>query len=322
MPLFKLCPAKFENQKEETYEEETYLKCYNSNSSISSGHSTNEDNTSNNHVLLEEDDHNHPDDVDDDEEFDLSQQQLQRQQQQNDFLLLNKFQATLKEKILKCEDAHALSSSDESGVNKPDENLIILEICADCYQMMDGVKVNDQSKNTTQLAQTRPVAQQSRKKLERTNSSSSSSTTSSNSSSKINCEQFPKKEQKNNFIKSIYLSKNREIPSSCSSDAIVMNSLSNVNIVNSAPDTLNENDSPLISKKSFNQHSTPSTSSSNLGVVINAQESELSTIALNDEENSFSKKTQTISKAFRQNLTLNLQPVYTSSNSSLQNAVK
>ena len=326
MPLFKLCPAKFELQKdEENNNDETYLKSYNSSSSISSGHSTTEDNTSNNQVVIIEDD--------EEEEMDdgnidraVSPLPLKDQQQQSEFLLLNKFQNSLKGNIFKTDDTNTLSSSDESSsgggssIYKQDNNLIILEICVDCYQMMEGVTVNAENNDKNNMQQLRQETQSN--STTSSNSSSTSSTMEKKSSRKISSQK--------NFLKSIYLNKNASVkqnmPSSCSSDAIVMNSLSSVNIVNSVlpPDIIQPNnssnsnkESPLLAKKSFGgklqSHSTPSTSASNLGGIINKQqETELSHIVINDDEDeSFSKKTSNI-KVTREKLTLNLQPVYTS----------
>jgi hypothetical protein len=113
---------------------------------------------------------------------------------------------------------------------------------------------------------------------------------------------------------------------SCSSDAIVMNSLSNVNIVNNSNEILittnGSKDSPMLSKKSFGKlqsHSTPSTSTSNLGAIIaNKQhENELSQIALSVDDSSSSVVVVADGDLFaknirvtREKLTLDLQPVY------------
>ncbi len=305
MPLFKLCPSKFEKESDN----EAPLKSYSSNSSISSDHSTAEDNTSNNHVLIEDDDEEGV--VDDDGGIPIKEQQPQ-----NEFLLLNKFQTSLKENIFKSEDTNTVSSSDDS-IGKQENNLIILEICVDCYQMMEGVTVNAESN------------EKSKEQKQDTQSYSTTSSTSSSTSSTLD-KRSQKVFNQKNFLKSIYLNKNeaQNMASSCSSDAIVMNSLSNVNIVNSVlpPDILinnqrdiNSKDSPLLGKKSFGKlqsHSTPSTSTSNLGGVLNKPpETELSHIVVNDEDESFSKKTSNI-KVTREKLTLNLQPVYNSASSS------
>lgn len=306
MPLFKLCPSKFEKESDN----EAPLKSYSSNSSISSGHSTAEDNTSNNQVLIEDDDEEEVGD------YDGGSIPIKEQQPHNEFLLMNKFQTSLKENLFKSEDTNTISSSDDS-IGKQENNLIILEICVDCYQMMEGVTVNAETK------------EKSKEQKQETQSYSTTSSTSSSTSSTLDKRSHKVFNQKN-FLKSIYLNKNEapNMASSCSSDAIVMNSLSNVNIVNSVlpPDIIINNqrditskDSPLLGKKSFGKlqsHSTPSTSMSNLGAVLNKPpETELSHIVVNDEDESFSKKTSNI-KVTREKLTLNLQPVYNSASSS------
>jgi hypothetical protein len=353
VPLFKLCPSKFDALKKEKNTETTNLKSYNSNSSISSSNSdtsnstTTDETTSNNLIILEDDDDDDNDDVEgnediivfkDNKDIKLEIVSSKKQQQQatsptllkedqNEFLLLNKFP---KEKIFK-DDASSTQSDESIGTNnnnnKQDENLIILEICADCYQMMEGVTVNT---TTTTTTPTENIKQQIKEhnKIQAYSSTSSSSSTST-----------LEKPQKN-LVKSIYMKKNAKPPSdtinnsnsnngemsaSCSSDAIVMNSLSNVNIVTNCNEILITNtskDSPMLSKKSFGKlqsHSTPSTSTSNLGAILaNKQhENELSQIALSVDEASivaaaaerdlFAKNI----RVTREKLTLDLHPVYT-----------
>ena len=311
MPLFKLCPAKFEMQKEDNYlntsktennNEELYLKSYNSNSSISSGQSTaNEDSNSNNRVILEEENSSSNEKVSS-IELETRPQQILKGNLTNDFMLLKKFQTSLKEKIKKSEESFMSSSSSSSvdGDNcKPDENHVILEICVDCYQMMDGVTVNAKIKNIF------PDKNQQINSAELTQKPSTTKQPPHTQKPDLN----------KNLLKSIYLSKNtnRELPSSCSSDAITMISLSNVNIVNSVANNESDQqvvDSPMMNKKSFKQqHSTPTpTTASNLNAL-----GELSTIIVNEEEDSSFLSAQfKNSKIVRQNLTLDLQPVYTS----------
>jgi hypothetical protein len=354
VPLFKLCPSKFDALKKEKNTETTNLKSYNSNSSISSSNSdtsnstTTDETTSNNLIILEDDDDDDNDDVEENEDIivfkdnkdiklEIVSSKKQQQQatsptllkeDQNEFLLLNKFP---KEKIFK-DDASSTQSDESIGTNnnnnnKQDENLIILEICADCYQMMEGVTVNT---TTTTTTPTENIKQQIKEhnKIQAYSSTSSSSSTST------------LEKPQNNLVKSIYMNKNAKPPSdtinnsnsnngemsaSCSSDAIVMNSLSNVNIVTNCNEILITNtskDSPMLSKKSFGKlqsHSTPSTSTSNLGAILaNKQhENELSQIALSVDEASivaaaaerdlFAKNI----RVTREKLTLDLHPVYT-----------
>jgi len=348
VPLFKLCPSKFDAlKKENDTEATTNLKSYNSNSSISSSNSdssnstTTDETTSNNQIILEDDDDDDDDDdIDENEDVvvfkdnkarEIASSKKQQQQQQatsptplkedqNEFLLLNKFQSSLREKIFK--DDASSTQSDESIVssnNRQDENLIILEICADCYQMMEGVTVNTTTTNTS----TTPT--ENSKPQEHNNIQASSSSSSSTSSSSASTLEKPQQ----NLLKSIYRNniKNGEMSASCSSDAIVMNSLSNVNIVNNSNEILittngSSKNSPMLSKKSFGKlqsHSTPSTSTSNLGAIIaNKQnENELSQIALSVDDSSSSVVVVADGDLFaknirvtREKLTLDLQPVY------------
>ena len=299
MPLFKLCPTKFENKDDQSVSsrssnhshssthtqinEELYLKSYNSSSSISSSQSHTDENHPANHVVLLDDECVSTSSSSSSSEkvsnIELDQQPTRKGSQISDFVLLKKFQTSFKEKLLKSEDSFL---SDDT---KSNENTTILEICVDCYQMMEGVTVDASSKQIFAERKSPPQKEASR----------------SPSLKQTGVKSVQSNDLNKNLLKSLYLSKNtnREFPSSCSSDAITMISLSNVNIVHSATTTTNETESRAANGNLRGQQA----------------ENELSTIMLSDEASFLSAHAKN-SKISRQNLTLDLQPVYTSKTTS------
>jgi spire-like protein len=142
VPLFKLCPTKFEKElspkiNNNNNNNNNNLKCYNSNSSISSSQSTttasslNDENNQEIVVLGDDLDLDEAVDSDQEDEEELSSEY---ESERNQFLITQK----------------RASSSDYSVIptwppTNGEDQLEILDICVDCYQMMEGVTVNNKS---------------------------------------------------------------------------------------------------------------------------------------------------------------------------------
>ncbi len=281
MPLFKLCPTKFQDKVEllnkETNKE---INSHNSNSSMSS------------QTTNDESDHN------------LMTSSNEKVSNENEFIDLRKDNYLL------------ISMSKSLSNNSADENLKILDICVDCYQMMDGVCVSINDSSNMMESQCKKIEDKNTfnsflfndisKKVIRNNNDEDDEENNNNDSNNSNNVTFSGS-------------------TSNSPDSIKMNSLiniDNVNTVNNKKISLeNEKNiktanvtlkTPLLNKfipMTSTCHSTPTPTAQNINL-----DADSSNDIINENIDygiiTNSSNTKTNSTISRQHLTLDLQPVY------------
>ena len=273
--MFKLCPTKFDT-KEDTIS-------HNSNSSLSSGSQTTNEELENNQLTLSSSNEKVSSLIDSNKE-DVNPNDLS-------FKLL-------KQKLLN--EAENL----DSLILTSDKNVEILEICVDCYQMMDGVTVSaNEDESPSQI-----------------NPANNKKDFMSANQRKMNISNDLRRAvHLNNRANNKNYAYNDSSPSYSSPESsITMQSLTNIDNVNNAS-------SPIFNKISLSHHSTPTPSTTPMLEVLNHDENDLSTIIVNenltpqfdsfDNSNKFSQSSNSKS-LMRKNLTLDLQPVYSSNSNS------